>query len=82
MSQLTFYAVLLLVVHSAIAATLDPVSLPGNGELGTCLAQERREAVIQNISASIRVIIQNNVATSSPAISSKWAWALASCSSP
>ena len=70
MSQLIFCAVLLLVVHSAIAATLDPVSLPGNGEIGTCPTQERREAVIQNISASsVRMIIQNNVTTSNPAIS-------------
>ena len=43
--------ILLLVVYSAIAATLDVVSIPGNG---ACPAQERREAAIQSIRASVQ----------------------------
>ena len=69
MSQLTRCSVLLLLVYSAIAATLDPVSIPGNGEIGTCPAQESKDAAIQNISASVRMIIQNNMATTDLAIS-------------
>ena len=69
MSQLTRCTVLLLVVYSAIAANLDPVSIPGNGEIGTCPAQESRDAAIQNISASVQMIIQNNMTTPNLAIS-------------
>ena len=35
------------------------MNIPGNGETGTCPAQERRDAAIQNISDSIRTIIHN-----------------------
>ena len=57
MSQLTRCTILLLVVQSAIAATVDLVSIPGNGEIGTCLIQEERNAAIQSIRASIRTIV-------------------------
>ena len=76
MSQLTFCTLLLLVVHLAIAATLDLVSISGNGEIGTCPAQEKRDAAIQNVSDSIRMIIQNmttpNLAVSHSCGSGEW----------
>ena len=61
MSQFIYCAVLLLlVVHRQLQLyTLDPVSLPGNGETETCPAQEKRDAAIQNISNSVQMIIQN-----------------------
>ena len=61
MSQLTQSVVLFLVVNSAFSATLGPVIIPGNGEMGTCPAQESRDAAMQNIRASVLTIIQNNL---------------------
>ena len=61
MSQLTWCTVLLLVVHSAISITLDPESIPGNGEMRTCPAQEEVDAVIQNVRVSFQTIAQNLV---------------------
>ena len=63
MSQLTQHAVLLLILHSAIAAILDPVLIQGNGEIGTCPLQERRDVAIQNIKDSIQIILRNNLST-------------------
>ena len=56
--------VMLLVVQSTFSTTLtrSPVSIPG--EVGICTMREMRNAVIQNISASFRMIIQNNLTTS------------------
>ena len=53
MWQLTHCTVFLLVVHSAITATIDLVSVASNGEIGTCLAREERDAAIQDIRASV-----------------------------
>ena len=50
MSQLTQCIVLLLAVHSAFAATLDLVSVPGNEG---CPTQDRRDAAIQSIRDSV-----------------------------
>ena len=58
MSQFTQCTVLLLVVHSAIAATLNVVSIPGNE---ICSIQERKDAAIQNIRAYIETIVENKV---------------------
>ena len=54
MSQLTQCTILLLVMHSAIAATLDPVSIPGSV---ACPAHEGRDAAIQSIRASVRTLM-------------------------
>ena len=62
-SQLALYAVLLLMMHSAVIATLNPVSVPGNGKVETCPAQESRDAVIQNISSSVETILQTKLTT-------------------
>ena len=59
MSQLTRCTVLLLVVHSTISITLDPVITPGSGGINTCPAQEEVNAVIQTLGASVRTIAQN-----------------------
>ena len=61
MSRCSQPIILFLVVQSAISATLNPINVPGNGEIGSCPAQERRNEAIQNIRASVRMIIQNNV---------------------
>ena len=50
MSQLTRCIVLLLVVHSVFAATLDIVSVPGNE---ACPTQDRRDAAIQSVRDSV-----------------------------
>ena len=65
MSRLSQCTILFLVymVYSATAATVDPVTIPGNGETGTCPAQEDREAAIQNIRASATMITQNSLTT-------------------
>ena len=57
--SLTLCTVLLLVVHPAISITLDPVSIPGNGEMSACLAQEDVDAVKQTLRASAQKIVQN-----------------------
>ena len=57
MSQLTLCILLLLVVHSAVLATLSVVSIPGNE---TCLPQEKREEAIQNIRIYVQTVIQDN----------------------
>ena len=59
---------LLVMVHSAISAILDPVRIPGNGETGTCPAQESRDAAIQSVNASVRMIVQNSMITPNLAI--------------
>ena len=59
MSQLPQSIILLLVVQSAISATLDPVTIPGNGETGSCPAQVSRDTAIQNLRASVLTIIQS-----------------------
>ena len=69
MSQLTQSVILFLVVNSAFSATLGPVILPGNEEMGTCPAQERRDAAIQNIRASVLTIIQNNLTSPNMTVS-------------
>ena len=63
--------VLLLVVYSAIAAALDVVTIPGNG---ACPAQERREAAIQSIRASVRTILDTtpNLAANVICGSGRW----------
>ena len=61
MSWFTFCIVLFLVAHSAITAALDAVSIPGNGEIGTCPAQERRDEAVQNVSDSVQIILQNSM---------------------
>ena len=61
MSWFTFCIPLFLVAHLAITAALDAVSIPGNGEIGTCPAQERRDAAIQNVSDSVQIILQNSM---------------------
>ena len=53
MWQLTHCTVFLLVVHSAITATMDLVSVARSGEVGTCLARGERDAAIQDIRASV-----------------------------
>ena len=60
MLQLIQFTVLLLVVHSAVSATLNVVSIPGNG---ICPLQEQKDAAIQNIRAYVQTVIQdhNNV---------------------
>ena len=57
MSRLTQCTVLLLVIRSATTATIDPVSVSGNGEIGTCLAQEERDAAIQRVRSSVHAIV-------------------------
>ena len=57
MSRLTQCTVLLLVMHSATTATIDLVSVSGNEEIGTCLAQEERDAAIQRVKASVHAIV-------------------------
>ena len=57
--SLTLCTVLLpLLVHSAISVTLDPVSIPGNGEMSACPAQEDVDAVRQTLRASAQKIAQ------------------------
>ena len=57
MSQLTqCTAIILLMVPLAISITLpsNPVSIPGSpGEVETCPAQEKIDAVVQNITISV-----------------------------
>ena len=53
MSHLIQCAVFLLVVHLAITAILKTVVIPEGGEIETCPAQERRNAAIQSIRASV-----------------------------
>ena len=74
MSQLTLCTVLLLVVQPAIAATLDLVSIPVSGEIGTCLVQEERDAAIQSISTLIRTIMDStpNLAISLHCGTGRW----------
>ena len=56
---------LLLVVHSAItAATVELVSIPGNGNFQTCPSQERKNEAIQRVRASVLTFKQNNNLTS------------------
>ena len=70
MLQITLGIMLLLVAHSAIsAATMGPVSIPENGEIGTCPAQESRDMAIQNVRASVLTIIRNNLTSSNMAVS-------------
>ena len=60
MSQLTCCTiVMLLVMLSAISSTLNPASVPGKGEGGTCPLQEERDAAIQNIDTSVQINLQN-----------------------
>ena len=48
------------VLQSAISVTSNPVTIPGIGTVGTCPSQEERDAVIQNITALIQIMLQNN----------------------
>ena len=59
MSGLTQCMVLLLVVHSAMSATLNAVSIPENDDAKICPLQEKRDATIQNIRASAQTVIEN-----------------------
>ena len=77
MLQLTRCIVLLLVVHSAMTATKDLVSIPGNGEVGTCLVQEERDAAIQSISTSVQTTMDTI-----PNLAADLNWRMVSSSSP
>ena len=54
MSQLTRCTTFLLVIHSAVATTIDLVSAPGNEEIGTCLGHRE---TLHSIRASVHTII-------------------------
>ena len=58
MSQIAFCIVLLLMVHPVIMATVELVSIPGNGEAVTCPLREKNEA-IQRIKTSVLETILN-----------------------
>ena len=68
MSRLAQCTILLLVVVHF--ATLNPVNIPGNGQTGTCPAQVIRDRAVQNIRASVQMIIQNNFTTPNLAVNS------------
>ena len=53
-------SILFMLLQSAISASLNPITIPAESEtLGTCPSQEKRDAVIQNITASIQIMLQN-----------------------
>ena len=49
-------SLLMLILQPAQPANLSPMTLSGEGTAGTCPPQEKKDAVIQNITASIRNI--------------------------
>ena len=61
MSQITLCIKLLLIVHSAITATVELVTVPGNGKIGTCPLQEKYDEAIQHIRASVLTILKTKV---------------------
>ena len=48
---------LLIILQPAQSANLSPMTLSGEGMTGTCPPQEKRDAIIQNITASVRNLI-------------------------
>ena len=54
MSLLTLsISLLLMVLQSALSANVSPTATKLNGEAGTCPPREKRDAIIQNITASV-----------------------------
>ncbi len=58
MLWLTQCTVLLLVLHSVMSATLNPVTIPKEDSSEICPLQEKRDVAIQGIRASVQTVIQ------------------------
>ncbi len=58
MPRLSQCTVLLLVLHSVMSATLNPVTIPKDNSSEICPLQEKRDVAIQGIRASVQTIIE------------------------
>ena len=75
MARLIQCAILLLVMHSAISATVNVISiLPENDETETCPTQEKRDGAIHSTKASVQTVIETtpNLAASLNCGSGEW----------
>ena len=72
MLRLVQCTVLLLVLHSVMSATSNPVIIPKNDNIETCPLQEKRDLAIQGIGASVQAAIMKDFGNSLSCGSGLW----------
>ena len=72
MLRLIQCTVLLLVLHSVMSATSNPVIIPKNDNIETCPLQEKRDLAIQGIGASVQAAIMEDFGNSLSCESGLW----------